>query len=189
MVSKIKAYVTSIGETTTDLCIWALERNGFEVVLIKDNSTLCNKLAEIYNKAHDDFLRVDADVVVNKNCTESNIYNTAEIDSLKDAWWIQFRTFGWFQLDLTHGGVQFVKKEALPYLRDNVNEYLTIDRPETELSRIYEFYNPRRFETNDLCMGIHGYGQADVERVKNIKIMRGQIDNYDFELSDRLSAL
>ena len=27
----MKAFVTSIGEPTTDLCVWALERQGFDV--------------------------------------------------------------------------------------------------------------------------------------------------------------
>lgn len=61
----MKAYVTSIGEPTTDLCVWSLERNGFETVLIQDQTTLAEKLKRIYSEADEDFVRIDADVIVN----------------------------------------------------------------------------------------------------------------------------
>ena len=61
MAKKMKCYVTSIGEPTTDVCVWSLKRNGFDVELLQDNSSLQNKLKRIFEKADDDFLRVDAD--------------------------------------------------------------------------------------------------------------------------------
>lgn len=185
----MKAFVTSVGEETTALCIWALERNGFDVQLYESKSSLWHKLNAIYDSVDEDFLRVDADVIVNQNCTENNIRLTEEIAYLKDAWWIQFRTFSWFQQDLTHGGVQYYKKQTIPYLREAAAKFKDIDRPETQLSRIYQFYNPRRFETNDMVMGIHGYGIKDMKPVIRTKANRGQSEGYDFELARRLNEL
>lgn len=185
----MRAFVTSVGEPTTNLCVWALERNGFKVTLLKDRSSLVTKLAQIYNDATDDFIRVDADTIVNSNCTKNTIRATQEIPYLKNAWWIQFMTFCWFSQDATHGGVQFITQEAIPFLKTAVNQFKNIDRPETQLSRIYQFYNPRRFETNDMIMGLNGYGINDIKSVKLVKAGRGQLDNYDFELAERLNKL
>lgn len=185
----MKAFVTSVGEPTTDLCVWALERNGFDVSLIKSDSSLLDKLEEIYSQANDDFIRVDADVIVNSNCTYKTIRATQETDYLKDAWWIQFMTFSWYSQDATHGGVQFITQDAIPFLRTAVKKFKDIDRPETQLSRIYQFYNPRRFETNQLIMGLHGYGIKDMKPVIKTKANRGQSANYDFELAQRLYEL
>lgn len=183
------AFVTAINERTLPLCEWSLRRNGFEVCVINNETTLAQKLEMIYEWARDDFLRVDADVIVNRDCTESNILEIAQLDQLKDAWWIQFSTFGWYSQRPIHGGVQFIKKEALPVLRENVRHFMKADRPETELSRSYGMYNPRRFESFDQIMGIHGYGIKDLKPVIKQKARRGQSANYDFELAQRLNEL
>lgn len=182
----MKAYVTSIGEITTDLCAWSLERNGFEVVLIKDGSLLVDKLKTIYEHADDDFIRVDADVVVNQNMTPQLLKMMAD----DEPWWFQFMTFGWHAQDLIHGGVQFIKKEAIPHLRREVDRFHDADRPETALSRIKEFYEPRRFvSVGAVCFGIHGFAADDVDRVIAQKKKRGQLENYDFELAEKLMEL
>lgn len=183
----MKAYITSIGEPTTKICKWALERNQFEVEVIESDSSLQNKLKAIYEKADSDFLRVDADVVVNKNCHSSNIEFAAK--TLEDAWWVQFQCWGWYSQDLIYGGVQYIKKEALPYLVRNVDEAAKYNRPETYLSRIKEFYEPRRFQSYNLPMGIHGYGIKDLKKVVIQKANRGQSHNYDFELATELNKL
>ncbi len=115
------AYVTSIGEPTTALCKWSLERNGFDVVMLDDpNQTLATKLEFIYGAAKADFIRVDADVIPNKYCTERLIRN--EADKFPDAWWIQFTTYDWFQQFTTTGGIQFIKKEAMGTLPPDSKE-------------------------------------------------------------------
>lgn len=180
----MKAYVTSIGEPTTRLCVWSLERNGFEVTLFDSRHTsLAQKLNAIYVNADDDFVRVDADVIPNRNLTSDSLNA-----SPNHKWWIQYQTYDWFKQDLAWGGIQFVKKDALPYLRDNVGRFMEVDRPETQLSRIDEFFKPRRFESIPCVMGIHNFKQ-DSERVKATKISRGQIQNYDFELALKIEAL
>lgn len=181
----MKAYVTSIGESTTDLCIWALERNGFEVELIAGGGLLADKLKTIYEKADDDFVRVDADVVVNKTFTPQFVRD----EIVEPQLWNQYQTFGWFKQNLIFGGAQFIKKEALPALRKAVDGVHNQDRPETMLSRIPEFYNPRRFESVPACVGLHGFAANDVERVKAQKSKRKYFATYDFELAARLEGL
>jgi hypothetical protein len=182
------AVVTSIGEPTTDLCIWSLERQGFEVKLYSDGTTLADKLKRIYNDMDEDFVRVDADVVCNRNLSRS----FRELWKIKGehVWWLQGRTFGWHAQDLVYGGVQMIDHKALPALRENVDRFIRHIRPETQLSRIPEFHNPRKFESLDGVFGIHGYKQAThIPRIKKLKLDRNQYENYDWELAERLEQL
>lgn len=172
------AYVTSIGEATTEVSVWSLERLGFTVKLIEDKTTLWDKINRIVTEANEDFLRVDADTIVNKNVNE--------LVGLSEAWWYQPLNFDWFKQDVGHGGVQFIRKPALEIIRKHINEATTLDRPESYLFRLAEFHNPRRCVTYERVCALHGYGQADVERVKQVKARRNQLGNYDFELAERL---
>lgn len=175
----MRAYITSIGEKTTELCKWSLERNGFEVILVEGLTTLQEKLKFIYNDTNEDFVRVDADVIPNRNLTP---------DIKTDNWWTQFQMFEWFRQDVGWGGVQFIKKEALPALRANVDQFKWHDRPETELSRIPEFHNPRRFASDPTIMGVHNY-KNDIKRVSKVKANRGQSHLFDWALVERINEL
>lgn len=175
------AFVTSIGETTTDLCVWSLERQGFDVVLLEDQNTLWSKLKFIFQSAHEDFLRVDADVVVN-----SNIQDLIKLDDLL---WYQSFTFGWFMQDVIHGGVQFIRRPAIPIVLRHIDEARDKERPESYLCRLEEFHNPRTFGTFEKICGIHGYKQSDIQRIKDTKMRRGHYGDYDWQLAERLEAL
>lgn len=180
----MKCIVTTIGEPTTDLCLWSLERNGFDPFLMAGDDSLAEKLKEIYETTDEDFVRVDADVVPNRNLTVDTILGL----STPDVWWLQFQCFDWYKQRLSYGGVQFIKKEALLALRNNIGKHLTSERPESQMSRIDEFYNPRRFESRDIVMGLHNY-KNDIKRVKDVKARRKQLENYDFELAERLGQI
>lgn len=175
------AYVTSIGETTTELCIWALERQGFKVKLINDPTSLWDKLRRIFADAEGDFLRVDADVIVNRN--------VRQIVKQRELWWYQGLTYDWHKQDITHGGVQFVRKQAIPFVNEHIQEARRQERPESYLYRLSAFHNPRMCGTYEKVCGLNGYKQSDVQRVKDTKSRRGQMDDYDFELSEKVSAL
>lgn len=179
----MKCFVTSIGEPTTDLCIWSIARQGFEPVLVKDNSSFNAKLQYIYNEADNDFLRVDADIIVNKNV------NRLIKECPEYVWWWQSMSWDWWQQDVGYGGVQYIKKQCLPFLRKHISEVQHLDRPESLMYRLEEFHNPRRCHGSDIICGIHGYGQNDMERVKNLKEKRGQMSNYDFELAEKLNEI
>lgn len=179
----MRAYVTSIGEATTSLSVWSLERLGFEVILIEDaQTTLWDKLLQIFKGADDDFLRVDADVIVNRNILDMVKYEN-------DLVWTQALTYDWHKQDITHGGIQFIRKEAIQSVRNHIYEAKWRDRPESYLYRLREFHQPRVCGTFEKVCGLNGYGQDDVERVKQVKLRRMQYDNYDFELSERISQL
>jgi len=146
-------------------------------------SSLWAKLKFIYETADDDFLRVDADTIVNRNCTVGNIKRDIKNDVI---WWQQYRTFNWHQQDITHGGIQLIKKEALPYLRAQIMEAEHKERPESYMYRIKPFHDPRRCVTNETVMGLNGWGQEDIERIKKTKQRREQYNDYDWELAERL---
>lgn len=177
------AYITSIGEPTTDLCRWVLQRNGFKTTLIERDTPLADKLEEIYHIADDDFVRIDADVVPNKNLSPEFIGRLTN-----GFWWYQFLTFDWFKQDTTHGGVQLIKKEAIPVLKAHISRFKDAERPESQMYRLEEFHEPRRCKTIQGIMGIHGYGQKDIKRIKKTKERRNQ-NNYDWELAEKLAEL
>lgn len=182
----MKAYVTSRGEPTIQLARWALERNGFDVLVVQDQTTLQQKLKFIYTVAQDDFVRIDGDVIVNRNFTPEVLNWLPEAN--KDIWWWQFIVFDLLKMDTTHS-IGYIRKEALPALRDNIDRFDRSSRPETEVSRIKEFHDPRRFQTwpNEI-VGLHGY-KTDVDRSKELKSIRNQQSQYDFDLFERFSAL
>lgn len=177
------AYITSIYENTADICKWSLERNGFTVFEVKGQDSLAEKLKYIYMHSNDDFLRVDADVIPNKNIT----YDYVKTLNEKNVWWYQFLTYDWYKQDLTHGGIQFIKREALSLLRENIDKYMKAERPESQMYRLPEFHYPRRGKTIDIIAGLHGYKQSDTERVKQTKNRRKQ--EYDWELYERITKL
>jgi hypothetical protein len=86
--------------------------------------------------------------------------------------------------------MSFIRKAALLGIKRTINQFQRDLRPETRLSRIKEFYEPRRFETYDKqIMGLHGYGIKDLRPVKELKKDRLQSHLYDFELTEKLNAL
>jgi hypothetical protein len=179
----MKAYVTSVGEPTEALCVWALERQGFDVTLVRNDSNLWGKLKLIYSLATDDFVRVDADVIVNQNLHPEKLRQNIG----SDEWWVQFMTYDWYKQDLTHGGVQFIKKEALEALRSNVAGATHKERPESYMFRLAEFHNPRRCVSSEEVMGLHGY-KNDMIRARIVKERRSQV-GYDWELVSKLEEL
>lgn len=184
----MKAYLTTIGEPTTEVSAWSLERNGFEVVRVVGGGLLADKLKTVYELAEDDFMRIDADVVVNQDFTPDFVRQ--EIAAFPDAWWLQFQCFDWLKLNLSYGGVQFIKKEAIPALRSHVDGVHGADRPETALSRIDAFYNPRRFESSQTIIGLHGFALGEhTDRVLRQKKKRNHFATYDFELAAKLEGL
>lgn len=175
----MKAWITSIGEPTTDLCRWSLERLGFEVEVLESDSLLGNKLKWIYDHSDEDFLRIDADVVPNKNVLRL-------IKDQPNAWWVQGQVYDWYAQSVINGGVQVIRKVAIPFLRDEIYRHIRAERPETEMYRLEQFHNPRRCLSSEIVCGVHGWGQNDLDRVKETKLRRSQYENYDWELAERM---
>jgi hypothetical protein len=175
----MKAFITSRRESTVELCVWSLERLGFEVELLSTNTTLWQKLYDISQIVDDDYVRVDADVIVNRN--------VLKLIEQKKLWWYQSEIFDWYKQDVGHGGIQFIRKQALPAIREHIEEAMHENRPETYLSRLEEFHNPRRFGTFEQVCGVHGWNQdiADIERAKAVKASRRQ-SGFDWELAEKM---
>lgn len=169
----MKAYIFSIGEPTTELCKWSLDRLGFETVVVSNNDTsLWSKLKYIYNHVNDDFLRIDADIICNKN--------VLKLEPQDNCWWHQCYGWDWYAQDLNPIGINWIKKECLPALRSNIEQFENAERPESQMFRLGEFHNPRRCEVHNIIGGLHGYGQSDLDRIIETKKRRNQ--DYDWEL-------
>ena len=63
----MNAYLCTIGEPTTNLCKSQLERFGFEVVLLDKVEPWIDKYKRVIAMADEDCIRIDADIIPNKN--------------------------------------------------------------------------------------------------------------------------
>lgn len=181
----MKAYVFSIGESTTELCCQQLKDMGFEVHLIQDKTSLWQKLKLFYQyaleDADDEFLRVDADVIPNKN--------VLELIKLADGcWWHQSLAYDWYKQDLSPVSVSHIRREAIELCHQNIDRFEHSSRPETDVWRLQEFHYPRRCHIANIVTGLHGYKQQDQrERIKRLKEERHQ--TYDWDLVERIEKL
>lgn len=177
------AYITSIGEKTTDICVEQLKRLGFDTILLKDKEDWDIKYRRFITEAKEDCLRLDADIIVNKNIVQ-------EIEKYKDKNYlmVQFKGLDFYRNNIGIIGVLFYKKEAIEIIRNNLDK-ISITRPEATAWRLPEMENRRH--TSDTVVGIHGFFQTedDIKRHQQNKIERKQIKNYDFELAERLLNL
>ena len=176
----MKAYIFSMGEPTLQLCEWSLKRQGFETVVVHNpETTFWSKLKWVYEHADDDFLRVDADIVCNKNIKK--------LEPQDNCWWHQCFGWDWYAQDVLPISINWIKKESLSYLRTNIDRFENAERPESQMFRLDEFHNPRRCEVYNIIGGLHGYGQKDIDRVRETKERRKQ-KGYDFELASALGT-
>ena len=174
----MRAYITATHEPTLELAKWSLARWGFDVVVVQGDDRLSDKLSLIYHEAKDDFVRMDADVIANSNVQMLGLQGSS------DTWWEQYLTFDMYKCDVTHGGIQLIKKEALKYLRANIGDFMHDERPETRMYRLDEL-NPH-CATREVILGVHGWGGQDIKQVKLTKSERLQLDGYDWELVERM---
>lgn len=198
----IKAYLFSIGESTTELSKWSLERLGFEVVLLQDpKTTLAEKYEEfIANHEGDEWVvRMDADVIVNKHFERevkmiTNFYK--EQEDMKDIWWWQFRTFCMLKQEVINSTPQLMRREFFDYAFKkgyHKNCFREELRPETALFRdpVVNPHTQTRRMLEGQVAGIHGYRQKpeDFKRVMEMKKARRQLGEWDLELTQRINEL
>lgn len=169
----------SIGEPTTEIAKWAVERQGFEVVLYQDKTTLWAKLKRMLEEFDEDILRVDADVICNDR-----------IKYLKPGGktvWTQSHCYDWYKQNVIPCSVGVITAEAMNTCRTLIDEYKNDSRPETRLWRLDPFHSPRICRVLPTVVGVHGYKQTDLARIKAQKAERGQA--YDWELYEAVSKL
>lgn len=175
----IKAYVTTIGELTTQLCCEQLERFGYEVVLLDRITSWWDKYLEFIDTASEDCLRIDADIIPNQHvavCRESKALIT------------QFHTYDLYKNDIGITSPLFYRKESLNIIRRN-KRLIEQKRPEATAWRIPAV---NAFtETSPLVVGLHGFCQdvTTMRRAMNNKLDRKQIDQYDFATAFKIANL
>lgn len=177
----MNAYLTSIGEKTTEIAKEQLERYGFNVIVLGGEEKWYDKYKRFVFLAYENCIRIDADVIVNENIKEFQDFG--------DRFMIQQAlTYDFYRNDLGITSPVYYTKGALRLIRKNWDK-VSRDRPEASACRIPEI-NPFKF-TNELIVGIHGFFQKgeDLERHKQHKIERKQMEQYDFELAEKLLKL
>lgn len=194
----IKAYLFSIGESTTELSKWAMERLGFKVVVLYDpKTTLSQKYEQFLKLAHEDntewVIRLDADVIVNKHflnevkmITHFGGGKQAEEKKDKVLWW-QFPTYCMLKQKMNHGSPMLMHKDIIAYGYKEHKKYFFRDesRPETAFWRETQInlHTETRKLAEGVYVGIHGYQQypQDIARVLLQKHHRRQGHIYDDE--------
>lgn len=185
---KMKSYVFSIGEKTTELCCELMESYGFEVVLFQSRSSLASKLKDFYQHALEtedgQWLRIDADIIPNQN-----VKKLAKIGGLfgDNPSWVCASGFDWYKQDRGAISIHVMNRESVKRALRYIPIARTKDRPETHIWRQPDI-NPFTLIVESFNSGLHGYGQLDQrERIKNLKHIRSQV--YDWELVDKVEAL
>lgn len=178
----MKCYIFSIGERTTQLCCDLMREYGFEVILFQDSTSLWEKLKRFYTEAlesgDDKFMRIDADIIPNRNvlrlAQDSNGWNCAS-------------GFDWYKQDRGAISVHVMSRSVIEECLWNIDSARDKVRPETHLWRLHNV-NPRTQVMTQFSCGIHGYGQSDQrERIKSLKLSRNQ--DYDWNLVEKIEAL
>lgn len=183
----MKAYVTSIGEKTTEMCCRQLEKYGFEVVLFNREEKWITKYIRFLGVANENCIRVDADIVVNENikkCGKEDCFITPTLELLG----AQYCVYDFYKNNVKVGQPVFYTKEAISIINRNLKT-LDRSRPEASAWRIPEI--DKRILTSDLVVGMHGFFQDNdaMNRAKQNKINRSQIKDYDFDLALELIDL
>lgn len=181
----INAYVTSIGERTTDICCEQLKRLGFDVFLLDEKEEWIVKYKKFIEIAIAPCVRVDADVIVNKNLKE--YCETFVKHPIEDM--TQFNVFDLYKNDLSNTSPLLYSEKAINKIRE-LSDKIDSKRPETSAWRLIQ-NECLEVYTSTQIMGIHGLLQdtETIKRAKQNKIDRKQIDNYDFDLVFKIKEL
>lgn len=172
----MKAYLTSIGEQTTDICKSQLERFGFEVILLDKKEDWLTKYKRFLTIAYEDCIRIDADIIPNKHIKVFQDCN---------AFLAKANVYDLYRNEVWPLSPVYYSKEALEILRKA--EITDENRPETALWRSFKEKTTKLPEV----VGIHGLGSNlnTIERAKKNKVDRKQIQDYDFDLVYKIISL
>lgn len=187
----MKAYVTSIGERTAEICCRQLQRFGFQVVLLDKTEPWIHKYTAFIKRAAfagEDCLRIDADVIPNANV--ARLQQEIDLINSKIPWlyMIQFRGYDFYRNNVGIVSPVFYAKESLPIIAANLDK-LDSRRPEASAWRLDEInFNTH---TSDLILGMHGFFQDEAHFARHYKHKtdRKQMHEYDFDLARELFLL
>lgn len=183
----MRAYLTTIGERTTNICKEQLIRCGFDVVIFDKVEPWIDKYKRFLDIANEDCLRIDADIILCKNAKkyiENEIYYHNDL-RCTDGWLFGFTLFDFYRNDLYFGSPVFYTKQALDIMKKNIDRVSEL-RPEVSMSRLPEITS--HYIVCHKVIGMHGFFQNKdaVDRAMENKIKRGQMDLYDFELVNKI---
>lgn len=167
----MRAYLTSIGESTEQVCKYQLEKYGFEVILLNEKEPWIDKYKKFLNMANEDCIRIDADIIPNRHILKlANCKGFIAKAHLYDI----YRNEVWPLAPI------YYSKEALEEIR-NTCWAVDISRPETGVYRLFQ----KRTKVLTDVVGIHGFFQKkeDINRVLNNK---KDLDNLELDLVRKL---
>ena len=184
----MRTFVTTIGEKTTDICVQQLSKYGFDSIVISGNTPWIEKYKEFIELAYrfnEDCLRVDADIIVNEGIVSAH----TDLHKNKDKLMIQYSVYDLYKNGVSIGQPVLYSKKAISIIRQNLSKISPL-RPEASAWRLPEI-NEHTLSIVDEIVGMHGFYQdkETVERAKENKINRKQIDKYDFDLVNKLMNL
>lgn len=173
----MKVFVFSIGEKTTDVCCQILEEYGYEVILLKDKTSLAEKLQKFYKLALEtgdkEVMRIDADILP----------YPWMVDMKNEKGWTCASGFDWYKQNIGAISIHLMNRKVLKLCdkySPGIEEY---SRTETHLWRLPEINSYTSVDSS--VRGIHGFGQHDQrERIKSLKKERNQ--EYDWALVERI---
>lgn len=165
----MKCFVFSIGEPTTQLCIEALEQEGLNVNLYQDGSRFSEKYRRLMSEADGDFLRVDADIIINHRLKEY-------LSQAKD--WSCAYGWVWWQQDLAPISVMYYSKEVVDIIRKHLYDpdFDKTPRPEQYMWSLPELRG--KVHKIEIPLGVKGYGIRNLAPVKKRKKDRNQAYNW-----------
>lgn len=174
----MKAYVFSVGEPTTQLCVEALENNGLEAVLYQDGSRFTEKYKRLITEAEPPFVRVDADIIVNHRLKEY-------LEQAKD--WSCPYGWVWWQQDFQPISVMHYSAEVIELIKPHLydNDFNHTPRPEQYMWSLPEMQGKNH--KIKIAVGLKGYGIRNLKPVKERKAARSQ--EYDWRWVERLNEL
>lgn len=178
----MKAYVTSIGEKTTDICCEQLDKFGFEVVLLANKEKWIDKYKRFLGMAKENCIRIDADIVPNKLIKEAPRFDQT------DYLIVDFHTYDFYKNNLSVTSPVYYKEMALQMFRSNLDK-ITELRPERSMTKLV---GEQKY-TCEYIVGMHGFFQTlnHLKRHRKTKQERRQMEKYgyDFELAEKLWRL
>jgi hypothetical protein len=183
----MKAYITSIGERTTDACAAQLKRLGYDVVLIGGVERWDDKYRRFLGMADEDCLRVDADVILNGELTTEVLEKLSRLYGR--SLMLQFSIFDFCSMNVRQGQPIFYRKAVLEKIRRNLS-FMNHSRPEAWAWRLPEI-NPHTSMISDRIVGIHGFFQTqkEIDRAIEHRIARKQEDEIELDLINDLKKL
>lgn len=175
----MKAFLTSIGEKTTSICKWQLERFGFEVVLLDKVEPWIDKYKRFLEMAGEECIRIDADIIPNERI---RIFQDSGY-LRKNAKLAKAYTYDFYANTLMQTAPTYYSKGITKGMKELITD---IDRPETSIFRNRDIH-PWVVVLNEV-VGTHGFFQSkkDIERAVIHKKIRGQNAQYDFDLLEKL---